>query len=572
MTERLQTVAMETYARRSYNYLANMVDEKGLPYFNIFWTDPAQAAHDWPDFGDVMSRQLQGAVMGRAMTGEAVSTEQTWQKLILSLIDPQTGLLTRPDTTYSKRVGDPGDNMLTLYALATAYADSQDSALKKATCSIVDGMLAMAEKEGVPGGFLGGFGIKSAMTCFRVTGYEPALNLARKMVDFIFYTSPLFSPDNTFRHGGHMHGNLRSLVGAADYALYTQDPVLFSRVDALYRYVRGEATSFGFLPEAIGRKGDIVSCETCAIMDYLGLAITLANAGHPEYWENIERTARNQLIESQVTDGSWLVSDPTMPDSDQFTWREIGQRMTGGYAGWTSPNHILAARETLNIHWGGAELHDKTRAFQNCCGGSGTHAFFEVWKNAARFENGSLVVNLHIDKRLPQAEIRGYQPFAGLLTIRLDETCKVKVRIPEFVQPGEMKVEVNGKALEGRVWGNYLELGEQPAGDTLRVSYPLNLTTEDVTIGNPGFRQYHYRATWKGATVVKMEPEGNDDETGYSDFDRKQVPIFYGKEGPGQLYLREQMMEDTPLGEVQLSPLHMDKGPLDFWYFGSRSQ
>ena len=46
-----------------------MVDRDGLPYFNIFWTDPAEAAHDWPDFGDVMSRQWQAAVMARHLTG-----------------------------------------------------------------------------------------------------------------------------------------------------------------------------------------------------------------------------------------------------------------------------------------------------------------------------------------------------------------------------------------------------------------------------------------------------------------------------------------------------------------------
>jgi hypothetical protein len=569
MANQNQTIAMETYARRSYNYLANMVDQDGLPYFNIFWTDHAQAAHDWPDFGDVMSRQLQGAILGRAMTGEEVATEKAWLNKILSLIDPQTGLLTRPETNYSKHVADPGDNMLTLYALTTAYADSHDESLRKNVCKIVDGMLAMAEKEGVPNGFLGGFGIKSAMACFRGLGYEPALKLAAKMVDSIFYTSPLFSPDNTFRHGGHMHGNLRSLVGAADYALYANDPIIYSRVDALYRYVRSEATRFGFLPEAIGRKGDIVSCETCAIMDYLGLAITLANHGHPEYWGDVERTARNQLIESQVTDGSWLVSDPTRPDTGQFTWRSIGPRMVGGYAGWTSPNHILAARESLNAHWGGPELHDKTRAFQNCCGGSGTHAFFEVWKNAARFENGCLEVNLHIDKRLPQAEIRGYQPFTGLLTIRLDEPCKVKVRIPEFIQSPEMKVETGGKEIEGRVWGNYLELGERPAGEDLKVSYPLHSSSEVVIIGNPGFRQYNYQVTWKGATVMKMEPLGNEYQTGYSDFDRKQVPVFYGKDGPGQLYLRESYLEDKLPKDVQLTPLHMDNGSLDFWYFRS---
>ena len=35
------------------------------------------------------------------------------------------------------------------------------------------------------------------------------------------------------------------------------------------------------------------------------------------------------------------------PDTAQFSWREVGARMVGGYAGWSSPTHILAAREDL---------------------------------------------------------------------------------------------------------------------------------------------------------------------------------------------------------------------------------
>src|SRR2546428_9319475 len=126
-----------------------------------------------------------------------------------------------------------------------------------------------------------GFILKSLMTCVRVLGYEPALKLAALDTQTVFNEREVFTPDNTFRQGGHMHGNLRTLVGAADYALYVGDPVLFGRVDAIYRYVRSEATRFGFLPEVIGRKGDIVATETCALMDYLGLAVTLANHGHP---------------------------------------------------------------------------------------------------------------------------------------------------------------------------------------------------------------------------------------------------------------------------------------------------
>ena len=86
-------------------------------------------------------------------------------------------------------------------------------------------------------------------------------------------------------------------------------------------------------------------------------------------------------------------------------------------------------------------------------------------------------------------------------------------------------------------------------------------------IGNPGFRQYNYRVTWKGATVVKMEPLGNEYQTGYSDFDLKQVPVFYGKDGPGQLYLRDSYIDDRLLEDVELAPLHTDNGSLDFWHF-----
>ena len=288
-----------------------------------------------------------------------------------------------------------------------------------------------------------------------------------------------------------MHTDLRTLVGAADYALYVKDPVLFSRVDALYRHVRSRATRFGFLAEVVDRRGDVICCETCVLMDFIGLAVTLANNGHPEYWGDVERTLRNQLVESQVTDASWLAPAGAVPifrstkmglspspDTDQFTWREVGARMVGGYAGWSSPTHILAAREDL--HWGKPNLRGKTRAFQNCCGGSGTHAFFIAWKNAARFYDGTLSVHLHIDKLLPQAEIRCYQPYKGLLTISLKQPCKVRVRIPEFVVPTEIRAKSNNGEIQATVWGNYLELGDHPAGEMIEVSYPLPVREEET--------------------------------------------------------------------------------------------
>jgi hypothetical protein len=234
--------------------------------------------------------------------------------------------------------------------------------------------------------------------------------------------------------------------------------------------------------------------------------------------------------------------------------------MVGGYSGWTSPTHILAAREEL--HWGGPELRGKTRAIQNCCGGSGTHGFFIVWKNAARFENDTLSVNLHIDKLLPQAAIRCYQPYKGLLTIELKAPCNVRVRIPEFVEAKDIQAACNKAPLQTKVWGNYLELGRRQAGESLEVIYPLSAREEEVTIGNPGFQQYRYRVTWKGDTVVRMTPVGEQVKTGFSDFDGKPVDVFYGAQGPGPLYQCDYMFSEI---EPKPAQLHMDNGQLDFW-------
>jgi hypothetical protein len=135
--------------------------------------------------------------------------------------------------------------------------------------------------------------------------------------------------------------------------------------------------------------------------------------------------------------------------------------------------------------------------------------------------------------------------------------------LKDLVQPDQIKAKSNKGEIKARVWGNYLELGDWQTGEKLEVSYPLPLHDEDVTIGNPGFKQYRYRVTWKGDTAVKMTPTSEPVKTGYSDFDNKQVEVYYGAEGPGPLYQRDLMLKDT---EPQPSPLHMDDGSLDFWY------
>jgi len=557
------TFTLGSFVKKSYNYFERMVDSDGVPYFNIFWSDPAEAAHDTPCYGDVMARQLQAAIMAGHMIGEQTPIEPIWREKVPSYVDPDTGVYARPKYPWSlTEQGLLCDRSLMLHSLVTAFVDQPDERLERTIRLMADRGLEDARSSDLSKeGWLPGFFIESLMACCRHLGYDPAYEAASLLVRHVFEVAPLFTPENTFRRRGHMHGNLRTLLGAADHALAAGDANLFNRVDALYRYVRSVGTRFGFLPEVVGRQDDMIACETCALMDFIGLASVLANHGHPEYWADVERVLRNHLVESQVKDGSWLRSDDSRADTDQFTWRDIGGRMVGGYAGWSSPNHILAYEET--IPWGGPEIHGKTRAFQNCCGGSGVHAFFIAWKNAARIENGVLSVNLHIDKLLPEAEIRCHQPYTGKLVVKLSKPCGVRIRIPEFANAGELRVTANEVGLKPQTCGHYLDLGQRRARDVLEVEYPLPIWSEEISVGNPGFRQYRYRVTWKGDTVVRIEPLGNDSPTGYSDMEKAQVSVYYGTEGPGLLYQREHYIPDA---EPQETPIHQDDGSLDFWH------
>ena len=537
-----QTFAFETYVGRAYNCLENLPDKEGMPYFNIFWTDPAEAGHAGGiDSPDLCSRMWEASIMARHMTGRTCSNEKIFGKNALRFMDPATGLVV-PGTAFFVFT-----HSIAMHAETTAYADSKDPALLDMIRKAADNLPTTYDMawRSEP--------IKCLMNGARLADYQPALDYAGKLV----HGDSLVGNPNNKKFGGHMHAQMRVLAGAADYALYMKDTALLDQINAIYLNAMAlPGARFGFLRET-NRDDDLLGCETCGVMDFVALATTLANNGYPEHWGDVERVVRNQLVENQVVDGTWL-KPGDKPDTANASWRDVGSRMVGGFAGWSSPTHMLAYRE---------DDHGRTRAFQNCCIGSGIQAFYIAWKSASRFENGVLSVNMHFDKLLPQAEIRCYQPYKGFLSVALKEACKVRVRVPDFVDAKDVNVGSNKGEVKVAVENGYLELGPREAGEKIEITYPVPVKEEEIAIGNPKGHQYHYRVTWKGDTVVRMTPIGEQYKTGYSEGMKKEVECFYGEEGPGRLYQREYMLQDvTPA----LAQLHADDGSIDFWQLHAR--
>ena len=138
----------------------------------------------------------------------------------------------------------------------------------------------------------------------------------------------------------------------------------------------------------------------------------------------------------------------------------------------------------------------------------------------------------------------------------------LSIRVPDFAPAGAVRMSRNGTPVRLEPRDGFVTVTDCLPGQVIEMSYPLPHVTEQVMIGNLGRHQYRFTATWKGDTVVRMIPAPDNPATGWSDFDKSEIPLFYGEEGPARLYRRDHMIAD---GEPTLSQLHEEGGGPDFW-------
>ena len=70
-------------------------------------------------------------------------------------------------------------------------------------------------------------------------------------------------------------------------------------------------------------------------------AILLTKTGYSEYWNVVERIARNHLIESQLWNISWIKHEKHKEDTERSSFTSVAERARGGFAGTSAPNDFF---------------------------------------------------------------------------------------------------------------------------------------------------------------------------------------------------------------------------------------
>jgi hypothetical protein len=585
------TLDLQEMAALAINGLTSPTDPEAdyeLYWWATFNSNPPLLRHAESDI--VQAKHIEALPLLRTVCGSDLNpqVEQRWMEVIRQMQGPD-GLLYLPKVgrpwcvfgNYGKE--PPGDHYfspwfdgrllgtMTIYSLLTGDAGWQEAGRR-----VVDGLHRLAVHEGekahfawhefgTEGQFTPGnpadavhnpatyhaWAIQGLANYYRHTGYPPALELAARLSRWVREDSHHFAEDGRFleeypgvRHV-HFHGHTMVLLALLDCGVIAGDPeaVGFARRGFEYGLTQGECL-LGYFQEWLNVDRP-QTLEVCELADMLALAVKLSLCGAGDYWDLADRWTRNLFAESQLRRAEWVywLAEKSAPSvvPPYHTAERAVERNLGAFGGWLAPNDFLPERFP----------HDRQMrdvGIMHCCTGNGARTIYYVWENVLTYQDGTLRVNLLLNRASRWADVDSHLPYTGQVDVKVKEPVELSLRLPEGVRWEESTCTVNGQAVgNGRRAdfgfrisdfgfrngsrtvpvtsgvggdgglarrpaptvpdyepdGRYVQVGPVEAGDVVTLRFPLRERSERIHV-----ERRTYRVLLRGNTCVAIDPPG----------------------------------------------------------------
>ena len=517
--------------------MTNLLDKQQdyLPYFDVhFHAQPPVAVHNRWDYGDCIGRYIDALRLARIMSGQTQGQqiEAALQKLSEGLLG-EHGLSWWPDPPYTPRLRLDAPRRVAemtwtqrgaLLGLTTQYAITGEQHFRDLAERLIDGLNKVAlwrdgmayfpvdatkvgsradilyppegwSTDRMPtagwfGGFVGAL-IWPLARFATLTGYEPALRMAKGVAEYCLRGARLFRLDGRFQDliKGHFHSRITTALGLLRLGLLIGNEAYVQMAERIYTYAKEWGTPFGWFPEDIS---SLDGCETCCITDMIELGIGLALWVDPRYWNDAERFGRNHLLESQLLRPDLVDPYPfakpyAAPSEDplRISRDNIAARARGCFAGWSGFNT-----------WGG-----RRPQMMACCNGAGTRALYDLWHYGVSQAGNNLSVNLLFSRATEDVVIKSYLPFEGRVDIQCRSDRRIRLRVPDYVPAESLSLEMNSQRSQAGKSQDWLQLPPSRKGDVAVVRFELPRRDQSVHMGYDT-----YEVQYQGDTVTAMSP------------------------------------------------------------------
>jgi hypothetical protein len=544
---------LQDRAKLAINCLTELCDKKRgyIPYFYSRYMDrPISSSLDIWSYGDGLGRSVDALALLRSMTGDTIDHEA--DKIMIGTLmsfigsDGLSWCPAEPWTLPMYHTRPAWLQQGTLLALTSLYLLTGDKHYCRLAEMNIQGIRSLTtfHPEGF-GDYPGEYFTKShgwsmqledpmhrnsvfftsvtmpLMRYYRITGYEPALDLASNLIAWALRDH---DDGKKIFDIGHFHCQSRLMTAILLRALVTGNSEDWQRGEHLYIKARSLGTQSGWFPEQINNPELNRSnlSETCCLTDMMESAILLAQHRNVKYWNDVEKYAKNHLLVHQIIDTDWFDKLTPMAlekrtatfnnerlrhtDACSFDPR-LEKAILGGFAGWGAVTTMSDDTIFSNSN-------------QHCCNAAGARAIYDAWRYAVTDENGTFSVNVHIHRNHKVADIVMEESDLGRLSIQVKQPRQLRVRIPEFVKNEEIQVLRNGKALVNKEENGFIEVGQILSGDNVEVRYPLKSRQTQEKIA-PGLFTFE----WKGSTVIHAQPVIGIRELFTADRFSKKLPV-----------------------------------------------
>ena len=304
-----------------------------------------------------------------------------------------------------------------------------------------------------------------------------------------------FRPDGSFTHVWNTHLHMRPVLGVAHLGALVHEPRYLNWARNAYESLRALGLDWGWFPECVGRDYS----ETCNTADMTDVAMWLAKAGFAEYWDHLERHARNYLREAQffVTpefERLYRELHRDKPAEEVEKGLVMARRLEGGFHAVLTPNDWVH-------HDGPTGMN-----MMGCCPPEGMRALYTAWDNVVTEDSRTVWINLSFSRDTPQAKVVSFLPNEGRLTVVAKKDGRFLLRAPAWVPRSRIKAYRGQEQMS--VWhgcvGDYIEFEDVKAGEELTVTYPLPRFEQTVDLDPAGVFTYR----WLGNTVLGVHPRG----------------------------------------------------------------
>jgi hypothetical protein len=483
--------------RRAVECVINRMDP-AMHYQPWFAVDvvngrPTKLRHDVWDFGDTSGRFLEALILARQMIppDPAMNTAKERIRIFFYSLFDSTGLVYNPVLKQPDHMFAQGS---ALYALVTDFEQSRDSTVRNRIEKFIEALNRSATQERDYLWFpqvatkkgacphQAAYQVLPAVRFYELTGYAPALRFAARLSRW-----PLYHDDTVTANGvimktgweGHLHAWMDTFSGILRCGRAGTPDLdhreVSERAYRVFEWVKATYTSpFGWVADSVGA----TTCETDTISSAIRLALELIKEGRIEYWNDIERFVRNQLVENQFIDLEPLhLTDPMLI-----------RGIRGSFESWADPNTLLAV---------------KNGDIEGCCINGGIRGLFLASQNAIQETPGEIQVNLLISAISPSLEVASYLPYEGRLHLYASGSKQIRVRAPDWMHPD--RVRVTGPArVQIESQSSAVLLKGAVAGDSITLEFEQPTFERTHTVA-----KREYRVLWRGDTVVRLLPTGH---------------------------------------------------------------